>query len=268
MPSSPAIRQEVPASLKYDPTVAFILEFCTRLAIRDEEAVETMGKQVFDVMQGILRDSSQWHAITVSRVVFYALSILKASYVSLSSFCLSLKLTFQDHDFANVPYLLHTLSSLPHQLLLRSAPLVLNGLSICIEQPGPLRSEMMTSPDFWAILRILAKSKEAAPMVFGILERGTSGSPPAVMSDNYEAAIGLLSEFATAAKPVVVEERRSGEGKRVVRVLEKDEDAVARGCKAVEILQSISARIPQLMLQSHLESSQGTFSLFFSIDVY
>lgn len=69
--------------IKYDPGVAFILEFCTLLATRDEETTEAMGKQVFDTLQGILRDSSQWHAITVSRVAFYALRVLKASYVSL-----------------------------------------------------------------------------------------------------------------------------------------------------------------------------------------
>jgi brefeldin A-resistance guanine nucleotide exchange factor 1 len=68
--------------IKYDPGVAFILEFCTLLATRDEETTELMGKQVFDTLQGILRDSSQWHAITVSRVAFYALRVLKASYVS------------------------------------------------------------------------------------------------------------------------------------------------------------------------------------------
>jgi golgi-specific brefeldin A-resistance guanine nucleotide exchange factor 1 len=70
------------SSIKYDPGVAFILEFCTLIATRDEETTEAMGKQVFDTLQGVLRDASQWHPITVSRVVFYALRVLKASYVS------------------------------------------------------------------------------------------------------------------------------------------------------------------------------------------
>jgi hypothetical protein len=74
--------QNAPGGVKYDPGVAFILEFCTLLATRDEATTEAMGKQVFDTLQGILRDSSQWHAITVSRVAFYALRVLKASYVS------------------------------------------------------------------------------------------------------------------------------------------------------------------------------------------
>lgn len=60
---------------------------------------------------------------------------------------------------------------------------------------------MMTSPDFWVILRTLATKPESAALVFGILERGTTGSPPAIMADNYEAAITLLNDFATAANP-------------------------------------------------------------------
>jgi brefeldin A-resistance guanine nucleotide exchange factor 1 len=69
--------------LEYDPSVNFLLEVSTRLALKSEAAVEAFGKQVFDVLQGILRDSSQWHAITVSRATFYSLSILRSSYVRL-----------------------------------------------------------------------------------------------------------------------------------------------------------------------------------------
>lgn len=172
--------------LKYDPTVAFLLEFVTRLAVKDQEAVETMGKEVFDAMQGILRDPAQWHPITVSRATFYALKLLKVSY---------------DHDYANVPYLLHSIATLPQNVLAKAAELALAGLTVCIDQPGPLRSEIMTSPDFWKLLHTLSRSPKFAGMVFGILERGTSGNPPAIMADNYEAAVGLLNEFATAARP-------------------------------------------------------------------
>ena len=59
----------------------------------------------------------------------------------------------------------------------------------------------MTSPDFWAILRTLAGRPESAGLVFGILEKGTTGTPPAIMADNYEAAVALLNDFATAANP-------------------------------------------------------------------
>jgi len=60
---------------------------------------------------------------------------------------------------------------------------------------------MMTSPDFWAILRALAQRPESAALVFEILEKGTAGTPPAIMADNYEAAISLLNDFASAATP-------------------------------------------------------------------
>lgn len=67
---------------KYDPSAAYILEFCTILAVRDAASVEGTGKQVFDTLQRLLRDSAHWHPVTVSRVTFYALVMLKHSYVS------------------------------------------------------------------------------------------------------------------------------------------------------------------------------------------
>lgn len=82
LPASPSSRPSTPAGFtKYDPSVTYILEFCTMLATRDEETIASMGKLVFDTLQGILRDSKQYHAITISRATFYALKILKSSYV-------------------------------------------------------------------------------------------------------------------------------------------------------------------------------------------
>lgn len=210
--------------MKYDATVVYILEFCTKLAIRDEESIEVAAKPVFDIVQGILRDSSQWHPITVSRATFYAFQILKSSYVCTvvamqSGASTDLK---QEHEIVNVPYLLHSVSSLPKNLLIKAAEHLLAGLALCIDQPGPLRSEMMTSPDFWSILRILARGRDSAALVFDILEKGTTGNPHAVMADNYEAAIGLLSEFASAAAPRLPTEqehaqRRPDQPPRVIK---------------------------------------------------
>lgn len=76
---------------------------------------------------------------------------------------------------------------------------MLQGLRLCIDEPGPLRNEVMTSPDFWAILKALAMHPEASSAVFDVLQAGTTGSPPAIVADNYESAIELLSDFATAA---------------------------------------------------------------------
>ncbi|KAJ4213439.1 GDP/GTP exchange factor for ARF [Fusarium solani] len=247
MPGSPTNGHVPPSGhLRYDPSVTYLLEFCTLLATRDEESIEDMGKVVFDTLQGVLRDSGQYHAITVSRAAFYALKLLKTGY---------------DHDFVNVPFLLHTISSLPQDALGKNSDLVLQGLALCIDESGPLRREMMTSPDFWAILRALAKRPEAAALVFEILEKGTTGTPPAIMADNYEAAISLLNDFASAASPKhsVIQTRsprpqRSNPPKQDKK---RQAEAVARGSKAVNMLYNMTDRIPHLMQQSQLESSEA-----------
>jgi len=62
-----------------------------------------------------------------------------------------------------------------------------------------LRNEVITSPDFWVVLRTLSKNQEVASTVFDILEAVTiESSPPAIMADNYESAVGLLNDFASA----------------------------------------------------------------------
>ncbi|KAL6881533.1 hypothetical protein J3F83DRAFT_722627 [Trichoderma novae-zelandiae] len=222
----------------YDPTTPFILELCTILTIRDGEVAPTTAKQVLDAIHGVLRDHSQWHGITVSRAAFYGLMILKSGY---------------DHDFVNVPIFLHTISSLPQDLVLKTADIILSGLSICTRDPGPLRSEMMTSPDFWVILRVVAGDANAAAQIFDILERSTTGTPPAIMADNYEAAISLLNHFASAADPLAARDSKSPEATRN----DVETQVTARGCQAVNTLYGMTARIPQLMQQSHLESSEA-----------
>ena len=57
----------------------------------------------------------------------------------------------------------------------------------------------MTSPDFWLILRNLAANPKSAPTVFEILEGIVNAdSPPTIMADNYESAVSLLNDFASA----------------------------------------------------------------------
>ena len=68
----------------------------------------------------------------------------------------------------------------------------------------------MTSPDFWKLLHVLATQPKTAAMVFDILERGVSGNSHAILADNYEAAVGLLNEFASSARPLSVKEVDSG----------------------------------------------------------
>lgn len=105
--------------------------------------------------------------------------------------------------------LLHSISSFPQDILTRTFALVLQGMKLCVEKPGPLKNETMTSPDFWVILQTLATNKEAAPAVFDILEVGVSGSPSAIMADNYESAIALLNTFSTAASVGAVAEQKA-----------------------------------------------------------
>jgi brefeldin A-resistance guanine nucleotide exchange factor 1 len=90
------------------------------------------------------------------------------------------------------------ISSFKKDLFDKCAPLVLQGLTQCIKEPGPLRNEIMTSPDFWVILRGLTGNAENAQTVFEILEGVAVGSPPTIMADNYESAVKLLNDFASA----------------------------------------------------------------------
>ncbi|KAH9883841.1 Sec7-domain-containing protein [Xylariomycetidae sp. FL2044] len=248
VPSSP-VSGSKSASRKpsYDPAVVYILEFCTVLALRDSEHMSLLGKSVAEALQMILRESSRYHSILVSRAVYYQFNILRASY---------------DHDFVRAPVLLHTISSFPKDTLAKTSQLVLQGLKLGIEQPGPLRSEIMTSPDFWVILRTLAGNSNSSPIVFDILEGGVSGSPSAIIADNYEAAIALLNEYATAAKIGAVVEQKGERRPRNARPPPKKEApsenaVVARGVKAINLISSMTARIPHLMNQSHLESNEA-----------
>lgn len=120
------------------------------------------------------------------------------------------------------PVLLHTISTFPKDILTRTSQLVLQGLKVCIDQPGPLRSEIMTSPDFWVILRTLSEYPNSSPVVFDILEGGVSGSPSAIIADNYEAAIALLNEFAAAAKDGIPTEQKADRRQKTARPQKKD----------------------------------------------
>jgi len=225
VPSSPSAGG-IKASHKkptYDPTIVYILEFCTVLALSSPDTIEALGKQVAEALQTFLRNASRYHSALVSRAAYYQFNMLKASYVSIHDYpTLHAVLTCQDHDFVRAPVLLHTISSFPKELLAKTSQLVLQGLKICIEQPGPLRSEIMTSPDFWLMLRILAANSHSSPTVFDILEGGVSGSPSAIIADNYEAAIALLSEYATAAQVGAIEEQKGERRQRNARPAKKE----------------------------------------------
>ncbi|KAF8861848.1 Sec7-domain-containing protein [Acephala macrosclerotiorum] len=232
----------------YDPSVVYLLELCTVLALRDQETVESLGGSVAEALQNVMRSAHSYHFIMTSRTMFYLLHLLHASY---------------EHDFIRVPVVLHTISSFKDDLFDRSAPLVLQGLSACIKEPGPLRNEIMTSPDFWVILGKLTGNAQSAPAVFEILEGVVVGTPPTIMADNYESAVRLLNDFAsTGSIGSTVEQKqdkrlRRGQQHPPKQAKPAVEAAVARGVSAIKMIYSLTSRIPVLMKQSHLESKEA-----------
>jgi brefeldin A-resistance guanine nucleotide exchange factor 1 len=68
----------------YDPSLVFVLELATVLALRDEETVKELAKDVTDALASVIRDASKLHPVVIARSVYYLLSLLKASSVSLS----------------------------------------------------------------------------------------------------------------------------------------------------------------------------------------
>ena len=80
-PNGNKSRQNAP---EYDPRIVFVLELATILALRDSESVEAIGKEVADVLQSVVRDASKFHYVVVSRAVYYLLSLLRATAVSIN----------------------------------------------------------------------------------------------------------------------------------------------------------------------------------------
>ncbi|PQE10189.1 Sec7 domain-containing protein [Rutstroemia sp. NJR-2017a WRK4] len=238
----------VPTGPVYDPSMVYILELCTTIVMRDPKTIDAHGKEVADALQNVIRNANSWHPLVVSRTIFYLLHLLRASY---------------DHSYIRVPVVLHAISSFKKELFEKSAPFVIQGLNQCIKESGPLRNEMMTSPDFWVILRNLASNPQSAPAVFEILEGVAIGSPPTVMADNYESAVKLLNDFASAGSVgSAVEQKhdkRTRRGQPVKQQQPKPQvDAVvARGVKAITLISALTSRIPSLMKQSHLESKEA-----------
>lgn len=232
------------------------------MATRDSESIETMAKPVFDRLHSLLKDATNWHAITVARTTYYAMNILKAGYVCQPNPVLhnTLLTRSQDHDVVDEVYLLHTISSLPQDILAKTSSTVLAGLAACTDTPGPLRSKLMMSPDFWATLRVLATNPDSAASVFEILEKGAAGAPSAITADNFVSTVGLLDQFATAANPkpaapISDEERRRSDQPR--KDVKADRATIDRACKAINALHKLTDLVPQLMQQTRLETNEA-----------
>ena len=66
----------------YMPSVVFLLELATVLAMRDKETIELVGEDVTAALQTAVRDSPNLHPVVVSRAVYYLLSLLQVGFVS------------------------------------------------------------------------------------------------------------------------------------------------------------------------------------------
>jgi brefeldin A-resistance guanine nucleotide exchange factor 1 len=234
----------------YDPSLVFVLELATVLALRDDETVKELAKDVTDALGSVIRDAPKHHYVVIARAVYYLLSLLKAS---------------NDYDFVRAPVLLHTFSSFNDALLHECAQPILKGLTDCCKGPNALRSELAGSPDFWTILNRLAGVPDAAGDVFQLVEDLTTSTQPGITADNYEAAIALLNEFATAAQVGAREEQLHDQAARRGKVQKpkkpESNEIVVRGSTAMSIVFQLSSRVSNFIEQSHLETTKGMFLL-------
>ena len=108
-----------------------------------------------------------------------------------------------------VPVILHNISGFDQDILESVAVPIVQGLTRCIANPEPLRNEITISPDFWSILQRLHQHKEAAPLVFELLQLIVDASPAIVTADNYESAVALANDFISAGSVGSVDERQN-----------------------------------------------------------
>lgn len=106
-----------------------------------------------------------------------------------------------------VPVILHNISGFDQDILESVAVPIVQGLTRCIANPEPLRNEITISPDFWSILQRLHQHKEAAPLVFELLQLIVDAAPAIVTADNYESAVALANDFISAGSVGSVDER-------------------------------------------------------------
>lgn len=241
----------------YNPAVVYVLELATILALRDEETIASLGADVSEALQGVIRDADRLHPVALSRTVFYLLSLLRASY---------------DHGYIRAPVVLHSISSFRPEILKQCAQPILKGLLGCISGPAELKHELASSPDFWAVLQTLQpQHADGASLVFQIAE--AVAAEGAITPDNYEAAIVLLNNFASAASVGARQEqqrdREQGTGSKRGRQQSQQQDAngaastedkkvpkspvVLRGTRAITIVSQLAFRVPALISKSHLE---------------
>lgn len=119
------------------------------------------------------------------------------------------------------PVVLHAISSFDDVVMDRTGPSVINGLSRSIAAADSLKNELANSPDFWSILQRLHRHEKQSQNVFGILEMAVKADPPIIAADNFESAVSLANDFATAASVGAVPDQRREAGSRRGRPQQK-----------------------------------------------
>ena len=248
-------RRKPKTDLVYDPALVFVLELATIVTTRDAESVALMGQAVADMLQNVVRDTSNNHPLVLSRAVYYLLHLLEAS---------------QDLSFIRPAVILHTISGYEQSTLETAELEITQGLALCLRHPSPLRSEMTNTPDFWLILRSLHARPSVADRIYDIIRNVVEAKPTAVTADNYEAVISLLTGFASAGSigaaveqqrdkklPEQREKRQQKRDPSPRKPTSEEREAVERGHRAVVMIYQLTGRIPGLIEQSHLERREG-----------
>ncbi|KAF8421295.1 hypothetical protein EV426DRAFT_222858 [Tirmania nivea] len=245
---------------KYDPAVVYVLELATCLVLRDQDTIGALGKQVADTLQSVVRGAPYAHHIIVSRAIYYLLSLLEQSH---------------EHTFIRTPVILHHIATLSRGILEKSSLPIIAGIKGCLRGSSSLKSQMVSSPDFWVLLRGLLVLNDAAQEVFEATEYVTKEESN-VSSDNYVAVVTLLNDFALAASVGSVFEQKqdklfladrkkagaagaggAGKAKPVQLKDRPDAAVVERGVKAVGLVYGLTTRVPTLIAQSHLEKKEA-----------
>jgi|SRR5579859_2579565 len=72
--------QESQGGHDYDPSMLFLLELATSLAIRDEQSMKDLSANVANYCSEILRQRKQFHPIFVERTATYLLALKKRGH--------------------------------------------------------------------------------------------------------------------------------------------------------------------------------------------
>ncbi|WEW60968.1 GDP/GTP exchange factor for ARF [Emydomyces testavorans] len=235
------------AKSAYNAGTVYMLELATLLVLRDTETVQQLGENLTRALQNIIRDAKNVHPLMLSRAIYYLLVLLRRSY---------------EYSFMRPPVVLHSISSFEQDILENAAVPTIAGLT-SIANETPLWNEITKYPDFWSVLQRLHQHLDGAAMIFELLQNMVGSEHPVINADNYEAAVNLANDFANSGSIVALQELRREVSVRRSKPVKKaskshrDNPLVLRGMNAIEIIYRMTARIPTLISQSHLERNEA-----------